>query len=548
MNLRRNDGPETLKLHESKRSAVGCASSFQINVANPAVLKKKQLHFSKPQLPSSAPCRTNLRFLVLSHHRADFPRKAAQDARSLETSCQQSCLLYPVSLFAGPNVPGIPKKTSCVPHGDLFFSICEKMTSTFTSEEQCWIDKLRSVEYNQCHLLDGADSEGTKRLISQIKALNASYPGGLLNYIQRARKLLIDSRDGVNAFDGCTPSVPAGEKLVTGTAEFSKFEKLGLANLDKLAFVLVAGGLGERLGYPDIKIGLPIETVTGMTYIEYYVRMILSCEKYAEKQNGIRPRLPLAIMTSEDTHDRTLRLLKANSCFGLPEDQLTVMKQQKVATLMDNDASLSTCSSDRYSIEMKPHGHGDVHTLLDQHGLPMKWRQDGKEWMLIFQDTNGLVSHAVCPMLGVSVQNNFVMNSLTIPRLPGEAVGAICRLEKSDSSHLTVNVEYNQLSPLLIATGQGKDTADPITGFSPFPGNANVLMFNLPRYSEVLKSTGGTVPEFVNPKYKDDTKTVFKAPTRLECLMQEFPRLFSPEDKVMCFVQMLFLMFFYRLG
>jgi UDP-sugar pyrophosphorylase len=31
------------------------------------------------------------------------------------------------------------------------------------------------------------------------------------------------------------------------------------------------------------------------------------------------------------------------------------------------------------------------------------------------------------------------------------------------------------------------------------------------------------MPEFVNPKYTDETKTVFKKPTRLECMMQDFP-------------------------
>mmetsp|Transcript_3937 Transcript_3937/g.9618 ORF Transcript_3937/g.9618 Transcript_3937/m.9618 type:complete len:240 (-) Transcript_3937:503-1222(-) len=34
------------------------------------------------------------------------------------------------------------------------------------------------------------------------------------------------------------------------------------------------------------------------------------------------------------------------------------------------------------------------------------------------------------------------------------------------------------------------------------------------------------MPEFVNPKFQDEGKTKFK-PTRLECLMQDFPRLFA---------------------
>lgn len=37
------------------------------------------------------------------------------------------------------------------------------------------------------------------------------------------------------------------------------------------------------------------------------------------------------------------------------------------------------------------------------------------------------------------------------------------------------------------------------------------------------------VVEFVNPKYKDSSKTEFKNPTRLECMMQDFPKLMSKE-------------------
>jgi hypothetical protein len=39
-----------------------------------------------------------------------------------------------------------------------------------------------------------------------------------------------------------------------------------------------------------------------------------------------------------------------------------------------------------------------------------------------------------------------------------------------------------------------------------------------------LAKTGGQIEEFVNPKYKDDTKTAFKSPTRLVggCVQVEF--------------------------
>jgi len=80
-------------------------------------------------------------------------------------------------------------------------------------------------------------------------------------------------------------------------------------------------------------------------------------------------------------------------------------------------------------------------------------------------------------------------------------------------------VEYNQLDPLLRASGSDGDVNDE-TGFSPFPGNINQLLFRLDAYVQVLERTKGVMPEFVNPKYKDANKMVFKKPTRLECMMQ----------------------------
>jgi len=69
------------------------------------------------------------------------------------------------------------------------------------------------------------------------------------------------------------------------------------------------------------------------------------------------------------------------------------------------------------------------------------------------QDTNALVFRALLAALGLSSENDYDMNSLAVPRKAKEAIGAIARLTKADSSGtITVNVEYNQLDPLLRST------------------------------------------------------------------------------------------------
>lgn len=90
-------------------------------------------------------------------------------------------------------------------------------------------------------------------------------------------------------------------------------------------------------------------------------------------------------------------------------------------------------------------------------------------------------------------------------------------------------MEYNQLDPLMKTIG-----GEPVDekGYSKFPGNINCLLFSVPEYNVILQQTKGLIAEFINPKYADATRTKFKSATRLECMMQDYPKLLKPENKV----------------
>lgn len=67
--------------------------------------------------------------------------------------------------------------------------------------------------------------------------------------------------------------------------------------------------------------------------------------------------------------------------------------------------------------------------MLLREGLIDTWEKQGKTHVVFLQDTNALVINSILPTLGVSVAKGFHMNSICIPRLAGEAAGAITRLE-----------------------------------------------------------------------------------------------------------------------
>ena len=60
-----------------------------------------------------------------------------------------------------------------------------------------------------------------------------------------------------------------------------------------------------------------------------YIESILALQAKA----GGNAQLPLAIMTSGDTHERTLKLLEKENYFGMQPAQVTLLKQEKVHAL-----------------------------------------------------------------------------------------------------------------------------------------------------------------------------------------------------------------------
>jgi UDP-sugar pyrophosphorylase len=198
------------------------------------------------------------------------------------------------------------------------------------------------IGIDQQHLFENWDLPGINddkkhALFHQITTLSANYlpeEGGLIAYINNARTLLNNSRNDVNPLDGWVPEVPLGTFLDPFTPEYDRFEQLGLKEVGSCGFVLVAGGLGERLGYKGIKISLPTETLTNTSYIELYCQQILAIQqRYGRplsepeggwpqtetgtREEGRRVTIPLAIMVSDDTEAMTKDLLYRNSYFGL---------------------------------------------------------------------------------------------------------------------------------------------------------------------------------------------------------------------------------------
>ena len=404
-------------------------------------------------------------------------------------------------------------------------------------EEKTVLDLLH--ELNQDHIIakyNSATPEEKKNFIIQFNELDKVCRGGIKDYLQRAKILLEASKNKVNNFSDTTIEIPDDiPHIEIGTDEFFELDQLGFNQLKDTVFVLVAGGLGERLGYTGIKIGLQNDLITLRTYIEVYTDFIKAYEDRVRKKEKEKIDkdwyIPFCIMTSGDTHDETISLLKTHNDYGMRPGQISIVKQNKIPAILDNDCHLAL-EHDKFLIETKPHGHGDIHYLLYTSGKAKQWIKEGKKYMVQFMDTNVLAFNCVPASIGASVKYSYDVNSIVVPRRPKDAIGAICRINRADGTSVVQNVEYNLVDPLLKEKFNGKGDIANESGFCDFPGNLNVLVFKLDPYLKILEETQGLVPEFVNPKYADETRTKFKSPTRLECLMQDVPKLIKNGETV----------------
>ncbi|CAD2098967.1 UTP--glucose-1-phosphate uridylyltransferase, putative [Plasmodium vinckei brucechwatti] len=319
------------------------------------------------------------------------------------------------------------------------------------------------------------------------------------------------------------------ESNISSIEKYLYYEKIGLEYIDKVCFILLAGGLGERLNYNDIKLKLLTSIISEKSYIEYYCNYLKSFQDFIKKNKNKEIDIPFIIMLSDDTYESAIKFLEENNYFSLKKKQIYLLKQRNVLCFKNNKSHLDYIyKNNTFYLSKKPHGHGDIHTLIKKHIQLDDFIQKGYKYLYFFQDTNALAMKVLFAFLGVSIEKQLDMNFLAISRKPGEEIGTICKLTNSEKTIDVVNIEYNIFESILKNLSK-KDVVDK-DGCSLYSGNTNSLIFEIRKYNEILKKTNGIVPEYINPKYLDDTKQNFSSPARIECMMQDFVYLYFTKN------------------
>lgn len=296
---------------------------------------------------------------------------------------------------------------------------------------------------------------------------------------------------------------------------YVQMEERARPHIGEVAVVLVAGGLGERLGSSQIKISLTCEIMTGTSFIDLYLAYLKAYSKISGR------KMNLFIMTSDDTHDQTVNLLSKKDFADYVN--IDIEKQDKVPAFKDLDCQLDV--NENLELQTKPHGHGDVHFLVRNSKVLSKWKKQGVKYVYFIQDTNPFSLPSLPAILSISIDHKYDLNFLAINRRPEEAIGALV----ADQNNRTFNIEYNVLNNYY----NSRQIKEPVNenGFCLAPGNINCFLIDINEYSRILEHIND-LSEFINPKFDKTRDNALMSSFRIECLMQDIAHSIGNLNKI----------------
>lgn len=231
----------------------------------------------------------------------------------------------------------------------------------------------------------------------------------------------------------------AAMQLDTIERNREQYEKTGLEAIKagKVGAVLLAGGMGTRLGSDDPKgmynIGLTKDVYIFQRLIENMMEVVKRADAW----------IPLFIMTSDKNNDATIRFFNEHHFFGYDADHVTFFKQE-MAPAADYNGKVYMEAKNK--ISTSPNGNGGWFASMNNCGVLEQIRKGGIEWLNVFAVDNVLQRIADPCFIGATILADCAVGSKVVKKnAPDEKVGVVC-LEDGKPSI----VEYYELTEELM--------------------------------------------------------------------------------------------------
>jgi UDP-N-acetylglucosamine/UDP-N-acetylgalactosamine diphosphorylase len=190
----------------------------------------------------------------------------------------------------------------------------------------------------------------------------------------------------------------------------------------QVGMILVAGGLGTRLGFDQPKGMFPLGPLSGRTLFQILIEQL----RAVSQRYGVR--IPLYVMTSPATDEATRKYLEENQWFGLPAEDARIFCQ---ATMWAVDERFERILLEsRSSLFVGPDGHGGMLAALAKSGCLADAQRRGIHYFFYGQIDNPLLTVCDELFLGSHVLAGSEMTTQVVKkREPLERVGNVVSVD-----------------------------------------------------------------------------------------------------------------------
>ena len=190
----------------------------------------------------------------------------------------------------------------------------------------------------------------------------------------------------------------------------------------EIAFLIVAGGQGTRLGFDHPKGMFEVGPVSKRTLFQIHAEKVLALGRRFGHD------FPLLIMTSPATHDETVAFFGEKGRFGLPKASVVFFQQGTMPALDLATGKLLLEEPGR--LFLGPNGHGGTLTGLAEHGLLADLRRRGVRTIYYFQVDNPLVHLADYVFVGRHLAERAEVSSKVVAKqFPTEKLGNLALID-----------------------------------------------------------------------------------------------------------------------
>ena len=282
---------------------------------------------------------------------------------------------------------------------------------------------------------------GQQHILQYFEELSETEKNELLEQIELTDFSVIEQGKTGEAAKKGVISPLASLELDEINANKARFKEIGINAIKdgKVAAVLLAGGMGTRLGSDDPKGVYNIGKTKDVYIFQRIVENLMDIVKLTQMD------IYLFVMTSDKNHAKTVSFFKEHNFFGYKEAYVKFFMQE-MAPATDYDGKVYMESKCR--ISNSPNGNGGWFSSMKKWGILDIIHEENIQYLNVFAVDNVLQKIADPSFVGAVIEHGVEAGAKVVKKAaPDEKVGVMC-LEDGRPSV----IEYYELTDELINT------------------------------------------------------------------------------------------------